>query len=37
MDEDGGPHPAVIFSHGLGGCRGTYAVLCSELASQVQV
>ena len=25
--------PLVIFSHGLGGCRSTYGVLCAEMAS----
>ena len=31
-----GPHPVVIFSHGLGGHRGMYSIVCSELASQVR-
>ena len=35
MAAGGGPHPVVIFSHGLGGCRNTYSVFCAELASQV--
>lgn len=35
MDAGDGPHPVVVFSHGLGGSRGTYSVLCAELASQV--
>lgn len=35
MAAGGGPHPVVLFSHGLGGCRNTYSVFCAELASQV--
>ncbi len=29
-----GRYPVLVFSHGLGGTRGTYSVLCAELASQ---
>ena len=29
-----GPHPAVIFSHGLGGTRHAYSALCAGLAGR---
>eukprot|EP00208_Stichococcus_sp_RCC1054_P001407 CAMPEP_0206139326 /NCGR_PEP_ID=MMETSP1473-20131121/5532_1 /ASSEMBLY_ACC=CAM_ASM_001109 /TAXON_ID=1461547 /ORGANISM="Stichococcus sp, Strain RCC1054" /LENGTH=591 /DNA_ID=CAMNT_0053533067 /DNA_START=242 /DNA_END=2017 /DNA_ORIENTATION=- len=32
-----GRYPVLVFSHGLGGTRGTYSVLCAELASQGHV
>lgn len=35
VDDSDAQYPVIIFSHGLGGCRSTYCVLCSELASQV--
>ena len=31
---EAGKLPVVVFSHGLGGCRTTYASICTELASQ---
>ena len=37
MDDSDQQYPVVIFSHGLGGCRSTYSVLCAELASQVML
>jgi predicted dienelactone hydrolase len=35
VDDSDPKYPVVIFSHGLGGCRSTYSILCAELASQV--
>ena len=32
--EDAAPHPVIIFSHGLGGHRALYSIICGELASQ---
>ena len=31
----GAPFPSALFSHGIGGTRSTYSVLCAELAAQV--
>jgi Platelet-activating factor acetylhydrolase, isoform II len=36
MDDSDATYPVVVFSHGLGGSRSTYSILCSELASQVR-
>ena len=35
MDDSEPTYPVVVFSHGLGGSRSTYSILCAELASQV--
>src|SRR5262249_46511497 len=29
----GGPHPVIVFSHGLGGSRNNYGYFCNHLAS----
>lgn len=34
--EAGQRFPMVVFSHGNGGCRTTYSMLCYEMASQVK-
>lgn len=31
---DSSTYPVIIFSHGVGGTRSTYSVLCAEMASQ---
>jgi predicted dienelactone hydrolase len=37
VDDSDPKYPVVVFSHGLGGCRSTYSILCAELASQVML